>query len=41
MMTEDRLWFHPLTMEGSTAVTPADLQKFIGASGRRAVVYDF
>ena len=41
MMTQERLWFHPLTMEGSTAVTPADLQKFIGASGRQAVVYDF
>ena len=41
MMTKERLWFHPLTMEGSTAVTPVDLQKFIGASGRRALVYDF
>jgi Ala-tRNA(Pro) deacylase len=35
MMKLERLWFHPCSMEASTAISPADLLKYIAASGRK------
>ena len=40
MMSMERLWFHPLTMEASTGITPDDLLKFIAKSGRSCEIVD-
>eukprot|EP00943_MAST-04B_sp_MAST-4B-sp1_P000640 g640.t1 len=40
MMSMERLWFHPLTMEASTGITPDDLLKYIVKSGRSYEVID-
>ncbi len=34
MMNEEVLWFHPLSNAASTSISPADLRKWISASGR-------
>ena len=41
MMKEDCLWFHPLTMEASTSLTPNSLLEFVKLSGRRVEIVDF
>ena len=41
MMDCKQLWFHPLTFEASTAISPAGLAKWIRASGREFEVVDF
>ena len=41
MMKKEVLWFHPLTMEASTCLTPKDLLQYIEASGRKAEIVDF
>ena len=41
MMDCKQLWFHPLTFEASTAISPAGLTKWIHASGREFEVVDF
>ena len=40
MMSMERLWFHPLTMEASTGITPDDLLKWIKKSGRSYELID-
>jgi Ala-tRNA(Pro) deacylase len=37
----EELFFHPLTNEASVAISYADLQKFIAATGHKAEVVDF
>jgi Ala-tRNA(Pro) deacylase len=37
----DRIWVHPLTNEASTGLAPADLLRFLAASGHPAQVLDF
>ena len=41
MMKEKVLWFHPLSNSASTSIAPADLLKFIKASGREPRIVDF
>ena len=41
MMKEDCLWFHPLTMEASTSLTPNSLLEFVKLSGRDVEIVDF
>ena len=41
MMKEDCLWFHPLTMEASTSLTPNSLLEFVKLSGRHVEIVDF
>jgi Ala-tRNA(Pro) deacylase len=41
MMEEKTLWFHPLSMEASTSISPNDLLAFVTASGRTPEIVDF
>jgi Ala-tRNA(Pro) deacylase len=41
MMNEEVLWFHPLTMEASTSLTPSNLLSFIKSSGRNVETIEF
>ena len=40
-MEQPLLWFHPLTNEASTCITPQDLLTFVAACGRTARIVDF
>ena len=41
LLAQKTLAFHPLTNEASTTITPADLLKFINATGHTYEVIDF
>jgi len=41
MLTHDQLWFHPLSFEASTAITPKALTEYIALTGRTPRIVDF
>jgi Ala-tRNA(Pro) deacylase len=41
MMAGERLNYHPLTNRATTAISPADLSRFIAACGQQVLQHDF